>query len=576
MTPLARAATMLVRGHWRGLALSVVLQFATCAFGIGLMATSAWLISMAGLHPSIAALSVAIVGVRFFGLARGIVRYCERVVSHDVTLRGLASLRVSAFRRLEPLAPARLADYRTGDVVARLVDDVETLDHLFIRVVGPSLTAVLVAALVALVIGRHHGRLALILVGGIVLAGMAAPAVAARLGSRAAARVVLARAALSAAWCDLVEGLPDLLVFGGVAAHAAHLGQAGAGAARAQARHGALVAAGSWSGSMIGELTALAALAAAVPLVRGGGLSGVGLAVVALTALATFEVVGPLAGAYQHLGAIRAAAGRVFAPDALARAARANPISTAEPRGARYEACGLSFAYPGAAVPALERVSLVLTPGRSVAVVGPSGSGKSTLAHLLVRFWDAEPGMLALDGADAVSLEPGAVRRCVAFAEQRTRILTGTVRENLRLASPDAGDDLLWKVLETTGMAASVAAMPDGLDTWLGEHGHRLSGGERQRLALARVFLRPAPIVVLDEPTANVDPLTERQLMETIVGLARDRAVLMMTHRLGALTDVSEIVVLLHGRVVQRGPFAELAGEDGWFRSALELERTFI
>jgi ATP-binding cassette subfamily C protein CydC len=543
------------------------------------MGTSAWLLSKAALHPSIAAISVAVVGVRAFGVARATLRYLERLASHDVTLRLLARLRVAVYRALVPLAPARLAGHRSGDLLGRVIEDVAALETLYVRVIGPSLAAVAVAALVVLVLWPFGPPLAAAAVLGLAASGTAFPWLAWRLGRGPGRRLASLRGDLAARLVDAVQGQADLLAFGREADHAAAVGAVSRQAVGEQQR---LVRASALGGSLTGlgaDLTAVAVLALAIPSVRAGDLDGVHLAVVTLVTLAAFEAVAALPAAWLGLGAVRESAGRLFEvtdqPPAVAEpAGRAGPAAgpAAAPRA--LEARDLRFTYPGEPRPALDGVSLRLEPGRRVAVVGPSGSGKSTLVHLLLRFWDVPPGSLLLDGGDARAWPSDRVRGAIAFAAQRAHLFTGTLRENLALAAPAAAEAELRAVLATVRLDGLVARRPEGLDTWIGEQGLQLSGGERQRLALARALLKDAPFLLLDEPTAHLDALTEREVMREIVRAGEGRATLLVTHRLVSLEAFDEVLVLERGRVAERGRARDLARSGGTFARLLALQRS--
>jgi ABC-type transport system involved in cytochrome bd biosynthesis fused ATPase/permease subunit len=292
--------------------------------------------------------------------------------------------------------------------------------------------------------------------------------------------------------------------------------------------------------------------------------------------LAAFEAVAALPAAWLGLAAVRESAARLFEvtdqPPAVAEPADPEAEPDAAPRV--LEVRDLRFTHPGEARPALDGVSLRLEPGRRVAVVGPSGSGKSTLVHLLLRFWDASPGSLLLDGGDVRRLSTDRVRGAIAFAAQRAHLFTGTLRENLALAAPRAAERDLLAVLAKVRLDGLLAHLPDGLDTWIGEQGHQLSGGERQRLALARALLKDAPFLLLDEPTAHLDALTEREVMREIVRAGEGRGTLLVTHRLVSLEAFDEVMVLDHGRVAERGRARDLARSGGTFARLLELQRS--
>jgi thiol reductant ABC exporter CydC subunit len=564
----------LLRPEWRGFATGAALQFATIASGIGLMATSAWLISTASLHPSIAALAVAIVGVRFFGLSRGVFRYLERLASHRATLSLLARLRVTVFEALLPLAPARLREHRSGDLISRLVDDVEILDNFYVRVLGPSASAGLVAILVGALLALRGSAPAIAALIGLAVAGVIAPAVALRAGAQPGARTVTLRAELAARTADAVQGLSDLVAFNQSAAYRADLERRSLELAAAQVRNVRISAGASACVVLAGDLTAIAVLGLAVPLVRSGALAGVQLAVAVLTTLAAFEVAGPLAAAWQNLGATRAAASRLSALLEAEPGVAAPRVALPPPQGRMLEVRGLSFRYPDSETDALSNVSFSLAPGGCVAIVGSSGAGKSTIASLLLRFQEAPAGSIILDGQDVRGYAADEVRACLAYADQRASTVSGTLRENLMVASAEASDDVLMEALDAVDLSGMVRQLPDGLDTWVGEQGHRLSGGERQRLALARAILKPSPFVILDEPTAHLDPMAERHVLAAVRRMAGTRGVLLITHRVVGIDFASEIVVLRDGHVIQQGGMAELRSEDGWFRRMRDLQRS--
>jgi ATP-binding cassette subfamily C protein CydC len=556
-------------------ALAVSLQAATVAAGVALMGTSAWLISKAALHPSIAALSVAVVGVRAFGISRATLRYLERLVSHDVTLRLLARLRVAVYRSLVPLAPARLVDRRSGDLLGRAIEDVAALEGLYVRVLGPSLVAAAVALLLGLALLPFGAALAAAAVTGFVASGVAFPWIARRRGLAPGTRLAGLRGELAARLVDGVQGQAELLAFGREGDHAAAVATVSAAAVDEQER---LVRASALGGSLAGlgaDLTTVAVLILAVNAVRVGALEGVQLAVVTLVTLAAFEAVAALPAAWQAGGALRESARRLFEladeTPAVPEPPRSAPPVVSRPRV--LELRELSFAYPGSSRPVLDGLSLRLEPGRRVAAVGPSGSGKSTLVHLLLRFWDVPPGTFFLDGVDARVWPSDRVRAALAFSAQRDHLFTGTLRENLSLAAPRAGESELRAVLEAVRLHDLVARLPQGLDAWIGVQGHELSGGERQRVAVARALLRDAPFLVLDEPTAHLDALTERDVLGAIVGAGEGRATLLVTHRLVSLDAFDEVLVLDRGRVAERGWPGDLVAAGGTFARLLALQR---
>ena len=562
--------------RWQ-MALSVLLGVATVGSSIGLMGTSAFIIASAALQPPLADLQVAIVGVRFFGIARGVFRYLERLVSHGVTFRLLAELRVWFYERIEPLAPARLQTRHSGDLLARIVGDIETLEDFYVRVIAPPLVALLVALGTALFVARFDVRLALILLGALAFTGIGVTVLIRALSREPGRRTIEARAELSAQTVAGVQGLPDLLAFGQAEMQGARidalsekLHRAQVALARVEGLHTAL-------GSLLTWLTVLAVLLVGIPLVRVGQINGVQLTVLLLVTMASFEAVLPLPLAAQKLESSLQAGRRLFELADAEPAVRepAAPV----PLPARYDLSvrDVSFRYEPGAELALRGVSFDLPEGRRVAVVGPSGAGKSTLANLLLRFWEPDAGRISLGGVDVRDLAPDDARRAFGMIQQDTHLFNATLRDNLLMARPDATEAEMIDAARRAQIHDFIQSLPDGYETWAGEMGVRLSGGERQRLAIARALLRGAPILLLDEPTANLDALAERAVLETIFAAAGGQSVLLITHRLVGLEAVDEIIVMDRGEIVERGQHADLiARPGGLYRRLWELQNEVL
>ena len=522
--------------------LATLLGLATVISGVGLLMTSAWLLATAALQPSIAALSVAIVGVRFFGISRGIFRYLERLVSHEVTFRLLARLRVWFFRAVEPLAPARLAGTRSGDLLARVVADVESLEHVYARLLAPPLVALLTALLCAWFFGRWDARLAWALFGTLFAGGVVLPLAMQVAGKRLGARLVAVRAEMSVAAVDGVQGLADLLIYGRAAAQQEKIGVLNGEWTRLQRRLTQLNGLGEALLGLCQAAAVVALFALAAPLVTRGALDGIMLAVLTLGVMACFEAVAPLPQSFQNWEQQRQAAQRVFAIADELPAVPA-PVQALPLPGARDLAFdNVSFRYASGDGFVLRNFSLNIAPGERIAILGPSGSGKSTLANLLVRFWDVTEGAIRLGGRDLRELEPHDLPRVITVVPQQPWLMGATLRENLRLAKPTATDAELLQALAAVKLTEFVEALPEKLGTWLGDQGLQLSGGQRRRLALAQALLRATPVVVFDEPTADLDPSTECDIMEMLWSLAPARTVIIITHRPVALDRATQIV----------------------------------
>jgi thiol reductant ABC exporter CydC subunit len=569
-------------GYLGRLALAVLLGLATVAAGVGLLSTAAYLIAAAALQPSIAELQVAIVGVRFFGIGRGVARYLERYLSHDVTFRLLARLRVWFYAALEPLAPARLLAYRSGDLLARVVADVETLENFYLRVLSPAAVALLAGGLAALFLGSFDPRLALVLVTFLLLAGAGLPALALVTSRETGRRLVRRRGDFHALLADGVQGVAELLAFGAEGEHRERVGAESRALGRLQGRLARLDGLQLALAGLLVNLATLAVLVVAVPLVRAGRLDGVYLALLVMATLASFEAVLPLPQAFHYLEGCLEAARRLFEIVDAEPAVDAAPAGAPFPRLAPSPAAvdlqveGLRFAYEPASPPALDGIDFSLPRGGWLAVVGPSGAGKSTLIHLLLRFYDPQAGRILLAGHDLQAIRQDDLRRLVAVVSQRTHLFNDTVRHNLLLARPGATEEEMVRAARLAQIDDFVRSLPQGYDTWIGELGHRLSGGQRQRLAIARAVLKDAPLLLLDEPIANLDALTARQLMAQLQTLSAGRTTLLATHRLEGLQGAGEILVLRAGRVVERGDHAGLLARQGLYRRMWDLEHQVL
>lgn len=561
----------LARPERRRLALSMLLGFATVGASIGLMATSGFLISYAALRPPVLELIAAVVGVRAFGVSRGVLRYLERLASHDAAFRLLADLRVAVYERLEALAPAGLERRRRGDLLSRLVDDVDELQTVFIRGIAPPVVAAGVLVLATGLLAAFLPSAALVLAAALLGAGLGVSLLALRLGRAAQARLAAARGLLATEVVGLLEGAGELLAYGRVDDALAEVDAA-------DAELVALERAGAWRAGLVAALGTLVSGGAVwlvavvgVPAVAAGELAGYHLALVVLTAMAAFEATTPLPAAAQELSGALAAARRVLeltdAPDPVTEPAAPRPAPSG--RELRVEGARLRYAPDGP--PALDGVDLTLARGRRVALVGPSGAGKTSLAHVALRFRDLDGGRALLDGVDLAAYAAADVRRVIGLVEQDAHLFDTTIGANVRLGRPDAGDDEVADALARARLADWVASLPDGLDTPVGEEGVRVSAGQRQRIALARALLVGAPLLILDEPTANVDRTTARALRRQMLEAAEGRGVLLITHDLPEPDEVDEVVVLEAGRVVERGRPGELLAAGGRYRAMADL-----
>ncbi|MFF2434998.1 thiol reductant ABC exporter subunit CydD [Streptomyces sp. NPDC058107] len=565
-------------GAQRGqLALALVLSSLALGSTVGLMAVSGWLISRASEQPPVLYLMVAVTATRAFGLGRAVFRYAERLVSHDAVLKMLAELRVAVYRGLERITPAGLGRTRRGDLLSRLVADVDALQDYWLRWLLPAWTAVVVGAAAAGFTGWLLPQAGVVLAFGLLLAGVGVPLVSGACARRAERQLAPARADLATRITDLLGGTAELTVAGALPARKESTREADTVLTRIASRAATATALGGGLSALICGLTVVAAALVAVPAVHDGRLAGVQLAVVVLTPLAAFEAVTGLPLAVQYRQRVKRSAERVYevldAPVPVHE-----PPTPAEAPATPFplEVRGLAARYSGASRDALDSVDLTLTAGRRIAVVGTSGSGKTTLAQVLLRFLDARAGTYRIGGVDASALDGDSVRRFVGLCAQDAHVFDSSIRENLRLARTVATDDELRAALARARLLDWAEALPDGLDTLVGEHGARLSGGQRQRLALARALLADFPVLVLDEPAEHLDLATADALTADLLVATRGRTTVLITHRLAGLEAVDEVLVMDAGRIVQRGPYAALAAAEGPLRRMLERERETV
>ncbi len=567
-TPASIGRTLgLLRPARRGLAGAALLGTAAAGCAGALLATSAWLITRAAQHPPVLTLMVAIVAVRAFGLGRGVLRYLERLCSHSAAFTALTAARVRVYERLERLTPAGLPSWRRGELLSGVVEDADALTDVAVRGLLPIVSGVLLGGSAVTLASALFLPAGVVLAVALLVAAVVAPGLGARAERRSERQVAALHAHRTALVVDYLDALPDLVAAGAVETRLQEV----AATERALARHGA--AAARRAGMGVGLASAalgiaiLAGLLLVGPAVHRGQVSGPVLAVLALLPLALGEVVQALPAAVQQLARGRAAAGRLLAvldaSDPVAEPVVAEPLPAGAASQPHLRVQGLTAAWPGQRCPALADVDLDLPFGHRVAVVGASGAGKSTLLAVLQRFLDPSAGRVMLDGVDTRRLDGDAVRALSALCDQRAHLFDSTVAENIRLARPGASESELLDALRGARLVDWVTALPDALDTRVGEHGRLVSGGQRQRLALARALLACRPVLLLDEPTAGLDEPTAAALTRDLIRAGAGRTVVLVTHRLADLhtLDLDEIIVLDAGRVVQRGGPAEVVAD---------------
>ncbi len=544
--------------------LGILCGLLAVASAVGLLALSGWFISAA----AYAGLTVASaqlfnffhpgIGVRMFAIGRTLARYAERIVSHDATFRILQSLRSWFYIHLEPLAPARLMMFRSGDILNRIVADIDALDNLYLRVLSPSTVALVTSMLVVAFLWIFDPCIALSTGLYLAVAGFGVSAVALQLGEPCGREIAQRTSELRVQAIDTLQGLAELLIFDAYHHQLESVKRISRALLKSQQRMSHIRGLSLALITLISGLAVLTALYLAVDLVKFNLLNGANLAMIALAILASFEAVLPLPTAYQYLGRTREAGRRLLEIVDMQPQITYPDTSVALCMQPEVTFENISFRYSENAPWVLKDVSLQIPAGRRIAVIGETGSGKSTLIHLLVRFWNPTTGHIRLANHDIRNLSEAELRRSISVVSQQPHMFNATLRENLQIARPGAGDDDLFAALESARLDEFVESLPDGLDTWVGEAASLLSGGQARRVALTRAILHDAPLWVLDEPTEGLDTITERKLMQALERKTKNRTLLLITHRLVDLHWMDHIVMLEKGRVAAQGTHPEL------------------
>ncbi|MCW2480165.1 heme ABC transporter ATP-binding protein/permease CydC [Candidatus Symbiopectobacterium sp. NZEC135] len=559
---------LLYRRHiWR-LSIGVVLAIITLLASIGLLTLSGWFLAgaslagLAGLMTFNYMLPAA--GVRGAAILRTAGRYAERLVSHDATFRVLQHLRVFTFSRTLPLSPGGLARFRQADLLNRLVADVDTLDHLYLRVISPLVSALVVILVVTYGLSWLDTSLALTL-GTIMLLLLALlPPVFYRAGKPIGTHLTLLRSRYRTQLTTWLQGQAELTVFGAQTAFRRQLADTEQAWLTQQQRQARLTGLSQALMLICTGFTVTAMLWLAATGIGGDTQPGALIALFVFAALAAFEALGPVTGAFQHMGQVIASATRV---NQILHQQPAVTFATTTPSATVTTTAALSlqqvsFTYPGQSLPVLQDITLDIAPGEHIALLGRTGCGKSTLLQLLTRAWDCDAGNITLNDLPLAQWSESALRDIMSVVPQRVHIFSATLRDNLLLAAPQASDAQLGQQLEQVGLG-NLLETPEGLNAWIGEGGRQLSGGEQRRLGLARALLHPAPLVLLDEPTEGLDADTEQKILHLLRENTLDKTVLIITHRLHDLASLDRICVLDNGRLVEQGRHADLLAAKG-------------
>ncbi len=555
----------LYRRHWFRISLGILLAFITLLASISLLTLSGWFLAASALAGLAGILTFNYMlpagGVRGAAIIRTAARYAERVVSHDATFRVLSHLRVFTFRKILPLSPAGIAKFRQAELLNRLVADVDTLDHLYLRVISPLISALAIIAVITFGLSWFDPYLAMTL-GGIMLALLLLlPILFYRAGKPIGRGLTALRSQYRTQLTTWLQGHAELVVFGALNRFRSDLNQIEHHWLQRQKQQANL---GALSQALMVLATGLT-LTLILWLAAGGigtySQPGALIALFVFAALAAFEALGPVAGAFQHLGHVIASAERVANLIAQKPEVTFTQHDLVKPAQVAIEIDNISFTYPEQPQPVLRNINLRITQGEHIALLGRTGCGKSTLLQLLTRAWDVQQGEIRFNSTPIADYSETSLRSMMSVVSQRVHIFSSTLRDNLLLASPTASDEHLAHALKCVGLDSLL--INDGLNMWMGDGGRQLSGGEQRRLGLARALLHTAPVILLDEPTEGLDAETEQHILALIREHCRDKTLVLITHRLSGLEHLDRICILDGGELLEEGNHATLLANEG-------------
>ncbi|VEI72256.1 heme ABC transporter ATP-binding protein/permease CydC [Serratia rubidaea] len=555
----------LYRRHGFLIALGIVLAIITLLASIGLLTLSGWFLAASSLAGLAGLLTfnymLPAAGVRGAAIFRTAGRYAERVVSHDATFRVLAHLRVFTFSKILPLSPGGIARFRQAEVLNRLVADVDTLDHLYLRVISPLVSAAVVIVVVTFGLSFVDQTLALILGGILLLLLVLVPPLFYTAGKPIGGELTALRSQYRTGLTAWLQGQAELVVFGAVNDFRRTLDRTEQRWQRRQWQQASLGGIAQALMILAGGLTVTLLLWLTAAGVGGNVQPGALIALFVFAGLASFEALIPVAAAFQHLGQVIASATRVkqlLDQQPTVAFPAAGPAAAA---AAALQLRHVDFTYPGQPQPVLRHIALEIAAGEHIALLGRTGCGKSTLLQLLTRAWDADGGDILLNGEPLARYDESTLRAMTTVVSQRVHIFSDTLRENLRLAAPDADDAALQQALSQVGLDKLLEN--EGLNAWLGEGGRQLSGGEQRRLGIARALLHSAPLWLLDEPTEGLDAETEQQILALLRQHCQGKTLILVTHRLYGLEHMDRICVMDGGQIVEQGDHATLLRQRG-------------
>ncbi|MDR4988792.1 MAG: thiol reductant ABC exporter subunit CydC [Bacteroidales bacterium] len=563
-----------LKAHKAKATLAVLLAAGTILAGIGLMTSSGYLISRAAERPMIVDLFMVTAAVRFFGISRAVVRYFERVVSHDLTFKILMNIRTAFYRKLNSFPEKWFMTKRPGELLTAMISDIETLQNVYLRIMAPVMVAAIICTLTFGVLLFIDGTLAVVVLCIFMMNGLLVPALAAYLSRETGKKDRKARGSMNVFLVDRIQGLHDVLWLGKKKEVLEGFGSIQHHISEVQHKNAATSGLVEGLNTLLANLASVATVLLAIPLVLGGELQAVMLAAMILGVFSSFEALQGLSNAFVQHDGFREASNKL---NALTRNGHAADDTHLPSKKNLQGHPGISFRHVSFSYQPeqnfLDDISLELRPGSRTALVGPTGSGKSTVINLLCGFWMPDEGGIYANDVPLQELNPDAYRSALSVVSQDTFIFNRSVRENLQLADARAGDLQLRQILKKVGLDA----LASNLDAAMGSQGMSLSGGERQLFALARALLRKSNIWVFDELSANMDARTERKILDILWETLGDRTLLTVTHRLLDMDRMDQILVITKGSISERGTHKTLLRDNAvyakMYRQQMEVIR---
>ncbi len=547
----------LFKVHSAWLAGGIMLSLLTALASIALLTLSGWFISASAIAGFVAVdgntlafnFMLPAAQIRALAIARTVGRYGERIVTHEATFRVLAGIRGWFFQQLIPLVPGRLSALRSGDLLSRMTADIDALDALYLRLLAPAVVAAIGVSAVTVFLARYAPVISLTTGLMLIIASVWVPWIFNRLGRAGAEEIVVLAANFRIRQLDMMQGLADLIANQAYGRFSDKLGQFSDLMINTQRRNNRLSALSSAFGLLLSQLALFIALVLAAIAFKDGLLSGPDTAVVVFCTIAAFELVMPLPQAMQMLGKTQKAARRIRQVTEMPPTITKPNQPSALPKRYDLQLNDVSFRYSDRQGRVLENINLTIPQGSKIAIIGPSGSGKTSLLHLLMRYYDPEQGCILLAGQNIKHFDADELMTCFGVLSQRSQLFAASIKENLLIAKPKASATELNAAVKAAGLETFIGRLPEGLETWVGESGVKVSGGEARRIALARLYLKNAPVLILDEPTEGLDSDTERDVFDALAAFAKDKTVVMVTHREAGLGLVDVVYGMERGNL---------------------------